>query len=230
MTKRAILTYWNFQIDPQIPTAQNRVIFAFSDVSTDYKPLNYNAPDGKVFPDQAIDFGLSTLFDQENYDTVLVLDVDCVPLSANALKYTFEQAESGKIIGNIQRSNHLQNDEHVFVGSSCFCMTKQTYNQFGKLSFACTNRGDIGEEYTYRAEQSGFPLEMYMPKSFQSAPVACESWPLKTGMPNYGIGTTFANKDGEEMFYHLFESRTHKNTKLFLDKCASIMESIRVKI
>ena len=230
MTKRAILTYWNFQSDSKITLSQNMVIFAFSDISTDYKTLNYNAPDGVVFPDQVIDFGLNCLFDQENYDTVLILDVDCVPLSSNALKYTFEQAESGKLVGDIQRSNHLQNNEHVFIGSSCFCLTRQVYNDFGKLSFACTDRGDIGEEYTYRAEQSGYPLEMYMPKSFQAAPHGCQSWPLKTGMPHYGIGTTFVNKDGDEMFYHLFESRTNLNVELFLEKCNSIMESIKVKI
>lgn len=228
--KRAIFSYCNFQIDPRIPKAQSPVIFAFGGELANHEPLNYNAPDGQVFPDQVIDFGVKTLFDEKKYDTILILDIDCVPLSKQALEYTFEQAESGVLVGDIQRSNHLNNDEHVFVGSSAFCFTKEMYNDFNRLSFACTNRGDIGEEYTFVAEERNIPVEMYMPKHFQAAPYGCDYWPLKTGMPHYGIGTTFVNKNGDEMFYHLFESRTNLNVELFLDKCKSLMESIKVNI
>jgi hypothetical protein len=42
-------------------------------------------------------------------------------------------------------------------------------------------------------------------------------------MPEYGIGTTFINQYGKEMFYHLFQSRFGKFNDLFFVKCAELL-------
>lgn len=223
--KRAIFTYWNYEINPDIPMGQQKVIKKLQDDSFTFEPLQYNAHHTQVVPNQVIDYGLRTLFDERGYDTVLILDVDCIPLSIDALNYTFEQAENGILVGNIQRSNHIQNDEHVYVAPSAMCLTKDMYNEYGRIPFAPTYRGDISEEYTYFAEQNNLPVEMYMPSKVEAECFSGGYWNLKTGMPQYGIGTTFVNKYGKEMFYHLFESRVHKFNELFVNKCNEMLEA-----
>ena len=225
LRKRAIFTYCNPDVDRKISQLQSKIIETFNKIpNCKYEFLMYNAKDGDIVPDQVIDYGLQELFYKKNYQSVLILDIDCIPLNEEALNYIFAEAEKGKIVGNIQRSNHLQNDQHVYVAPSCICLTRDMFEKLGSPSFKITNRGDIGEELTYLAEQQGIEVEMFMPNHYEKLPYGDEKpWDLKDGMPKYGIGTTFVNSQGKEMFYHLFQSRLNYFSDLFFLKCAKLM-------
>ena len=222
--RNTIFSYCNFQIHPDIPTHQAKVIEKIThNLGIDFNPLTYNAKDGDMVPDQVIEYGISELYNQ-GYDNILLLDIDCVPLNIDALLYTFHKASQGVLIGNAQRSNHLDNDKHVFIGSSCLCLNRTVYERLGKPSFKPTNRSDIAEELVYIADDIGLPKEIYEPLNYEASPYGCDYWPLNDSMPNYGIGTTFKRYDGHPMFYHLFESRLNINVERFVNKCNSILE------
>jgi hypothetical protein len=153
----------------------------------------------------------------------LILDIDCIPLSKSAVKYTFERASSGYLIGNIQRSSYIENQNHLFVGSSCLCLNKYTFEKIGKPSAVPTKRGDICEEWTYLAEQHDVPIEFYVPDNYEASPYGAENWTLTNEYKPYGIGTTFTNIMDNPMYYHLFESRTNLNVELFVKKSVSIL-------
>jgi len=230
MTKRAIFTYNNHQIDEKISYLQKQMVAKFNkNPKCKYEYLFYKKPDGEMVPDQVIDYGLQKLFYNDNYDTILILDIDCVPLSVEALEYIFDQAEAGVFIGNAQRSNHIENNKHIYPAPSCVCITKDMFEKLGKPSFKVTNRGDIGEELCYIAEQQSITIEMFMPSKYEALPYWGNNeedrkpWPLADGHPEYGIGTTFVNKNGDEMFYHLFQCRLNVFNNLFFLKCASVM-------
>jgi hypothetical protein len=225
LKKRAIFTYCNPDIDRKISHLQSKVIERFNKIpNCKYEFLLYNAKDGEIFPNQVINYGLNELFYKHNYETVLILDIDCVPLNEYAIDYVFSEAEKGKIVGNIQRSNHIENNQHVYVAPSCMCISKQMFEKLNHPSFDITNRSDIGEELCYIAEDNGIELEMFMPNSYEKLPYGDEKpWDLKDGMPKYGIGTTFINKHGKEMFYHLFQSRLNHFSDLFFLKCAKLL-------
>ena len=116
--KRAIFTFYNLSLDPDIVRLQKEVVDKFKDKA--YYEKDYNTPDflplcsqthgEEVIHPDAVDYGFNQLFVEQKYDTVLLLDVDCIPLNSYALQYTFEQAEKGKVIGNVQRGMHLDND------------------------------------------------------------------------------------------------------------------------
>lgn len=223
--KQAIFTYRNFQIDPRIAEYQERVIDKMTMHSgIEFRPLFYNAKDGDHFPDQCIDYGLNTLFFEQHYDCVLILDIDCIPLSNAALYFTFQKAASGTLVGNAQRSLHLDNNEHLFIGSSCLCLSRDTYLKMGKPSASCTPRGDICEEFTYIADNLGIPVEMYVPESYEASPYGINEWPLSKGLKPYGIGTTFVDSVDYPMFYHLFESRHNLHVDRFIKKCESLLQ------
>jgi hypothetical protein len=228
MKKRAIFTYSNHQIEEKIPYLQKQIISKFNkDKLCKYEYLHYKKPDGEMTPDEVITYGLEKLFYEDNYDTILLLDIDCIPLSTYALEHTFERAEQGVLIGNVQRSNHLDNEKHIYPAPSCVCLTKEMYEKLGKPTWKPTNRGDIGEELCYVAEEKGIEIEMFMPGKYEELPYYTnterKAWDLRDGDPQFGIGTTFVDKDGNEMFYHLFQSRLNVFNHLFFLKCASIM-------
>jgi hypothetical protein len=227
MRKRTIFSYANFQIDDKIKKLQSDVIGKFNQsLGAKYEYLEYQGADGEIIPHQVINYALKELFFHRYYQTVLILDIDCIPLSTHALQYTFEQAEKGILIGNAQRSNHLDNDEHVYVAPSAMCLTKEMFIDLDFPDFYPDHiKCDVGERLTYIAEEKGIPVEIYGPDNYECSPTGAEYWPLNSNYKNYGIGTTFVNYKNEEMFYHLFEARTNNFNKNFYDKCQGILKN-----
>jgi hypothetical protein len=101
------------------------------------------------------------------------------------------------------------------------------YEKLGKPSWKPNARSDIGEELAYEAEKQGIEIEMYMPSKYEEIPYwntgERKPWDLRDSDPQFGIGTTFVDKNGNEMFYHLFQSRLNVFNHLFFLKCASVM-------
>lgn len=222
MNRPCILTTFNYQIEQDVISKHNEVMTRITqDTGITYIPLRYNLPRKFILHWQTIEYGLQNLFG--SFDGFLILDVDCVPLSKSALIYTFEQIEKNILIGTAQRSMHIENNKHVYVGSPCVGFTKDLYRELGYPSFVPTERGDTAEELTYKAEELNKPIEIFRPISYEADPFGGPAWELETPDVKYGIGTTFVNSDNKEMFYHLFESRRHVNNKLFLNKCKEIL-------
>lgn len=219
--KRCIFTYSNFQVDNKIVEFQKLVIDKVNNIpNCKYEYLKYNAADGVVYPDAVIDYAFNKLFYELNYDTILMLDIDCIPLSSNCLKYMFEVAEQDVLIGNIQRANHLENDKHTYIAPSAICISKKYFELLGKPSFLPNIKGDVGESLTYKAEELSLPIEKLYPIKYEKLPYQrTEPWPLADNMPVYGIGSTFSNKYNHEMFYHLFQASMNLHNDLFYEKC-----------
>jgi len=161
-----------------------------------------------------------------DHDVVLMLDIDCIPLSVDAIDYYLEEADSGKLIGNAQRSNHIQNGEHVFAAPSALAISRDTFIKIGSPSAQETSRSDVAEEYTWMAERNGVPVELILPLSYDKAPYKYNWekdqnpwWALKQGMPVYGIGTTFGNDKKGKLFYHNFQIFHPGNQEMFWARC-----------
>lgn len=223
--KRCIFTYNNFQVNDKVAEYQRLVIEKINTISNcKFEYLKYNAPDGVVYPDAVIDYAFNALFYEKNYDTILMLDIDCIPLDTESLKYMFDVAEKNIMIGNIQRANHLQNNSHTYIAPSAICISKEYFDKLGRPSFLPNKDGDVGESLTYAAEKLQLPMETLMPVRYEKLPYQrSDPWPLAEGMPTYGIGTTFVNKNNKEMFYHLFQSSMNLHNDLFYDKCISVL-------
>lgn len=223
MRKRAIFSYGNQLINPEIKMLQSKVIEKFNqDLNCKFEYLEYQGKD--TLPHQVINYALKELFFHRYYQTILILDIDCIPLSTEALRYTFEQAEKDILIGSAQRSNHLNNNEHVYVAPSAMCLTKEMFIDLDFPDFFPDHiTCDVGERLSYIAEEKGIPIEIYAPDRYECSPTYAEFWPLNSNYKNYGIGTTFVNSKNEDMFYHLFEARTNNFTHLFRKKCEDIL-------
>lgn len=223
--RNVIFSYCNFQINPIIAEYKQMVMDKLlSGTEYEYKFLRYNLPDGQMFPDDVMNYAIPSLF-VEGFDNILILDIDCIPLNNLALDYVFEKANQGVLIGNVQRSHYIENNKHLFIGSSCLCLSKTVFDQLGKPNFCPTVRGDIAEEFVYLAEEKNIPIEFFVPHSYEASPHGASEWELDGQMKPYGIGTTFMRETGEETFYHLFESRTNLHVDKFVAKCNEVLNS-----
>jgi len=168
------------------------------------------------------------------HDAVLFLDIDCVPVNYTAIDYMFNRAYEGKLIGDAQRSNHIENNQHVFAGAHNICFTLDLFVQCGKPYLEPTPRGDVAEELTWRARERNIEVELLMPLRYEAPPIrmAWEPkdsppyWPLADGMPVYGIGTTYGLTDGEtqqDMFWHCWQSFHPGQQERFWKKCEELL-------
>lgn len=165
-----------------------------------------------------------------NHQVVIILDIDCIPLSKHAFEYYAKNALAGSLIGNAQRTNHLQNNQHVFAAPSASAISKNTYVKIGAPSALETDRSDVLEEYTWAAEATGVNVMKLMPLKYDAPPQRYDweksqppYWDLADGMPKYGMGTTYGNEEQGELFWHNFQIRMPGQEERFWNKCEEVL-------
>jgi hypothetical protein len=147
-------------------------------------------------------------------DVIIFLDTDCIPLTSDSFPALFRSASTGTLVGNVQRSNHIQNNEHIFIAPSCMAFSRSQYLSLNSPSFHTTQRGDIGEELTYAWHAAGLTTVGFLPTQSRN-----QIWALETGERGYGHGTVFGDK-----FYHEFQIRTGGALEQsFINKCKQIL-------
>lgn len=151
-------------------------------------------------------------------DVVGFLDIDCIPLTKDAVMELVKFAAKNKsIAGCAQATNHIPPMTHIFVAPCCFFIWKPLWEALGKPSFTETNRSDVCEEVCYIAEANGVRMKSLYPTHFEKEPEE-GVWRLHNyGL--YGVGTTFQNK-----FYHLYQSRFQSNVDLFIQRCNEVVK------
>ena len=217
-----IFTCFNGVIDPSLYNYQKMVIDRYRG-NIPFFAFKYPYLEDEMLHGDLLNKYTHMLFYEKGFDCILIIDTDCIPLSSQALEYTFKKAYEGKLVGNIQRANHLTNNKHVYAASSYICFSHDTYENLGRPSHCYSNVGDTCEQFTYNAERAGVPVELFMPKHVEEPyNDSGDYWELGDGMPKYGLGTTFGTKE-LDISYHLFSSRLNKYNKLFFNKCHNII-------
>jgi len=211
-------------IDQKLVALQKQVVEKYNVSKIPHYHVYTEAPPGYTM-DKLVD-----MLEQKGHDAIMFLDIDCLPLENNALNYFFERAYMGKVIGSAQRSNHIQNDQHVFCAPHNVTFTVEMYRKLGNPSFMPNYRGDVAEELTFKAEESNIPVEILMPIRYDAPPIRMDwepkdappYWDLADDMPKYGIGTTFGTSE-MEMFWHMYQSFHPGQTERFVAKCEELL-------
>jgi len=232
MIKAGIFSFYMNNIPPAAVQKQRAVVEKFNKSGYEFFQLLTQLPHGismdcawhmngvDVRPEFA-----GRIAKKYDFDVMVFLDIDAVPLNDKAIDLYVEQAYNGAIVGNIQRTNHIQNGQHTFVAPSAMAISTSTFLTINKPSARETSRSDVGEEYTWLSEKKGIKVIKYMPLKFEAAPAEAPiGWALADGMPRYGLGTTFGDPvTGEETFWHNFQVRLQGQPERFMNKCDQLL-------
>lgn len=233
-----IVSFYMDNIQPDVVKLQSLVVKKFNTANIKHYLVKVDFPHGIALDYfWAINgvknerFANVDIKQQLEHNCILFLDIDCVPLSNKAIPMFFEAAQEGKIIGNAQRTNHLQNNQHVFAAPSALCLNADTYKKIGMPSAVETQRSDVAEEYTWHAENVGVKVDLVMPLRYDSSPQRYEwevnqppYWALADGMPVYGMGTTYGTETDGDLFYHNFQIRMDGQQEKFMAKCGKLLQ------
>ena len=133
-----------------------------------------------------------------NNSLVLIIDLDAYPLSKDALKLTFLLANNFKVSGNAQRTNCIENGEHIFAGPSYLCIDTNFVHSLDK-PWDVNERSDVGEEISWELGHE-INKSIFLPYKTVKRPI----WPLKGTKKVYGIGTFFAYYQLPISYHHFF--------------------------
>lgn len=150
------------------------------------------------------------------YDLVVLLDIDCIPLNAQAFERLAADANENQLVGCVQRASHIDNGGHLYAGPFCCAIDRRLYAAIGKPSARSTERADVGEQLTYACEEAGKSVKFLWPTAVEEP-----RWMLTDDI-GFGIGTTYADD-----FWHLFEARFPHNRARFISKCREVFETGR---
>ena len=240
MTNAAIITFFMTNIDMKSVDLQRKVVEKFNKEKYPHYSIQtslrhgysidlawaLNGVKNKTFEGHPVD-------QRFDHDVLLFLDVDAVPLNDNAIDCLVTWAKLGELTGNIQRSNHIENNQHLFVAPSVLALSRDTYKLLDCPSAIETKSGDVAEEYTYEAESRNIRVSYYFPLKVDEKPQDGKMWQLKPPFPPYGRGTTFGvqyNPDSslmekpKEMFWHQFQSMHEGQKEKFWAKCNGLLK------
>jgi len=232
-----IVSYFMPNINPKTVELQKKVVEKFNITKLPHIVMNGEIPHG-LFIDycwamngvnvKTID--ASRVKQQLDFDYIIILDIDCIPVSEHGFNYFLSKANEGKITGNMQRSGHIQNGDHLFAAPSCTVVSRENFIKISTPSALETSRGDVLEEYTFEAERVGVPVEMIPPVRFDRPPFRYDweqdktpYWELKNEQPNYGLGTTYGNQEVGDLFWHNFQIRMPGQEEHFWKKCEELL-------
>jgi hypothetical protein len=138
---------------------------------------------------------------------ILLLDADAFPLSQQAIKHVFADIDRFDLVGNIQRTNCVENDKHLFVAPSFAGFNLGRIRQIcgGELSSGINpdHKNDVFEKMVDLVTRSGGAVQYYRPMTCKR-PI----WCLESGLPEYGIATAFG-VESMIISYHHFCSRIY---------------------
>jgi hypothetical protein len=227
MHNPCIVSLYQSNINKITVDLQKQVVDKFNASNIEHYQLfvpDLNADHGDYMSDALV-------FTESNkHDAIMFLDIDCIPLSCKSIEYFFSRAYDGVLIGDIQRSNHIDNGQHVFAAPHNITFTIELYNKLNRPTFKPTHRGDTAEELTFLAEENNIEVELIMPIRYDASPhyfgwekMYVPYWTLASGMPNYGIGTTFGNHIGE-LWWHNYQICQPGQQERFWNKCRELLQ------
>jgi hypothetical protein len=156
-------------------------------------------------------------------------DIDAIPLRMEVIREIYNKIKDKKTIWGIaSQSNHIikanGTKQHAYCNSAAFGLASDFWRKLGQPSFHHTDRGDVAEEITWRAQELGYSIDLVYPKSSETL---TEEEKTKYGVApfsdldngfRFGMGGTFS-----DMVYHATVQIVPRSTDLFVAKCEEVM-------
>jgi hypothetical protein len=144
-------------------------------------------------------------------ESVLFVDIDCIPLNADVIERAFTAAEAGGLLGCAQASAHVDPDR-IYTGPMFVAISRRTWDAIGQPSFCGTPAGDIGQLVHDAAVEAGVAVEYLEPCA-----TGIPQWSL-AGRTVFGVGTFYRGG-----VFHLFQSRDTDYAFLFHGIAADVL-------
>lgn len=191
--------YWD-NVDSRVVEAQKNVFLKFGYTINQHKI--HGKDHGEWIDDIFSSAGASEI--------LLIVDIDCIPLSARAMSDAIAAARAGKVFGCAQSANHIDSS-FIYAGPMFLALSGEVLEKLPGLSMQATDEFDVGGRLTYEAIKVGIDVELVYPSE-----VAVPKWLLG----NRGVFGAFTVY--ESNYLHLFESRSNGLVENFISLAENV--------
>ncbi|MEQ9893617.1 hypothetical protein [Pectobacterium aroidearum] len=197
---RIVTLYWD-NVDARLVDAQQKV---FEKFGFHIEQHNIHGMDHGVWMTDILD-------NTPDNNVVIIVDIDCIPLNANAVEKAIASAHSGHIYGCAQSANHIDYN-YVYAAPMFLALTGKTWRGVGRPTLLANTEFDVGGKLTQVAKNTGYQVDLVYPTI-----CAVPKW-LLGGNHIYGLFTIYNND-----YLHLFESRNKFLIECFIDIANEIL-------
>jgi hypothetical protein len=152
---------------------------------------------------------INSLLESSTCDLVAIFDIDCVPISSDAVDELLGNAALGRLVGAAQQGEW--NYSNLYYAAPCAtAFPVELWRKAGSPPFASDCHGDVESLFTWKVQEMGLDVCLLWPTD-----VSRKRGELGVGHM-IGTGTTY-----EDRLWHAFEVR--KDASVFLDKCKNLL-------
>lgn len=214
-----VTSYSNQRVPFSIFQAQNQVLtnLVKNNKSIHWYPFRLKS---RAMHYQFIDAITSVAF--QRYSNLVILDVDCVPLSLSALTHLIQSSFRGSFIGVEQYSSHTSCSDQPYISPVACAFNRNTFLNLGSPSAVQTPSGDVLQSFTNEALHLGLSVDIIPIIDH----LGDKRWVTPDGR-SYGIGTRYGYSIHNPLFYHNFCSSNQSlnqtdNISQFLKLCNTL--------
>jgi len=155
-------------------------------------------------------------------DAIIVFaDVDAFPVTREAYDVLTDQARNGAVAGVAQANVHYPaGDQTPYAAPAFMAFSKKTWRAAGSPSMQRTDEYDVGQLLSVQATAKLIPVVLSMPSRCHTP-----RWDLNKSRC-YGTGTVY----GDDEFFHLFESRLHKNLDIYCQASREVCQNMSITV
>ncbi len=186
--------YWN-NVSPALVEAQKK---AFNALGFTINQCNKHGVDHGVWIESVLNLAADE-------DVIVIVDIDCVPLTVDSILKSVSSARQGNVYGCAQSANHIDY-RYIYAAPMFLALSGKTWRSLGRPSMQADSEFDVGGRLTHVALEHGVQVELVYPSD-----VAVPKWRLGDRCV-YGLFTVY-----EGMYLHLFESRNTELIDCFVD-------------
>ena len=147
-------------------------------------------------------------------ETVLFLDIDCIPLRRAAVGTADAVAKGGALYGLYGQCGSRGDPKLSFVIPAALALSGATYRRMGCPTFQAGPTWDVAGWVTHEARAHSVPITF-------EYPVGCVSQAPWSYDAFTGLGTTYGRKI--PLFFHQFMVRIGDNAEKFVAKCEEVL-------
>ena len=149
----------------------------------------------------------------KNVDCIVILDIDCIPLTKNLLTYIQEDLIDNDLVGVIGCANHL-NKNDIYVHPSFMFFKPQLYFDCGSPFLHEDHNNDVAQNFTRSCIKNNKKIKYWSNTNSNDY-----IWDLPNNT-KFGHGTVY-----EQKVYHQFEIRMKNQQQQFIDKCKEVINN-----
>lgn len=200
-----IFTFYNSQINPEIPKHQKLVFDKFG-IS-----INQIKDDGTNHAGFLNEICKNTI----DTDYLIFFDIDCIPTKKEWIVHLLTELLENKetIVGAAQTANHIGDAKNLYISPFFVGISTDFLKKLNYPDATANSKMDVWQNITEQAKLHNGNLKYWWPTDIEE-----EKWYLHHPVHNkFGIGTTY-----NDLIYHAFFSREN-NSDGFINKCKSIL-------